>query len=311
MHTAGAVAKALIPVIHQADKPVLVSVMGDRLIQEAVEHLRAARIPEYRFPERAAAALSALVERVELLKHAGAPDQVRADVKQNQVRDLLDKQDEPGLLPARISQAVLEAYGIQTAAMHLTENPDQAAAQARELGFPVVLKVASPDISHKTDVGGVLLNLADEHAVRNGFQTITEQARESQPGAEIQGVYVQKMIPTGQEVIVGTVQDPQFGPLVMFGSGGTEVEGLKDIAFGLAPLTNPEVEAMLQETWAGRKLHGYRNLVPADREAAAEVLVRLAQLAADFPRLSEIEINPLRVLPEGQGAVAVDVRIHI
>jgi acetyltransferase len=160
-------------------------------------------------------------------------------------------------------------------------------------------------------VGGVLLNLTDEHSVRNGFQTIVHQARESQPEAEIQGVYVQKMIPTGQEVIVGTVQDPQFGPLVMFGSGGTEVEGLKDIAFGLAPLTNPEVESMLTETWAGRRLHGYRNLVTADREAAAEVLVRLAQLAADFPQLSEIEINPLRVLPNGQGAVAVDVRIHV
>jgi acetyltransferase len=311
MHTAGAVAKALIPVIHQADKPVVVSVMGDRLIQEAVEHLRAARIPEYRFPERAAAALSALVERVELLKHAGAPDQLREDVHQDQVRDLLEDRGEQSLLPARISQAVLEAYGIQTAAMHLTENADQAAAKAHQLGFPVVLKVASPAISHKTDVGGVLLNLTDEHSVRNGFQTIVHQARESQPEAEIQGVYVQKMIPTGQEVIVGTVQDPQFGPLVMFGSGGTEVEGLKDIAFGLAPLTNPEVESMLTETWAGRRLHGYRNLVTADREAAAEVLVRLAQLAADFPQLSEIEINPLRVLPNGQGAVAVDVRIHV
>ena len=311
MHTAGAVAKSLIPIIHQADKPVVVSVMGERLIQEAVEHLRAARIPEYRFPERAAAALSALFERVELLQHAGAKNQLRKDVSPEKVQKLLEEHDGRSLLPARISQEMLEAYGIRSAAMHLTGSADQALEKARELGFPVVLKVASRDISHKTDVGGVLLNLADEGSIRGGYQTIIEQARESQPEAEIEGVYVQKMIPSGQEVIVGTVQDPQFGPLVMFGSGGTEVEGLKDIAFGLAPLTEPEIKNMLRETWAGRKLHGYRNLVAADRKAAAEVLVRLAQLAADFPQLTEIEINPLRVLPKGQGAVAVDVRIHL
>jgi acetyltransferase len=117
------------------------------------------------------------------------------------------------------------------------------------------------------------------------------------------------MFPSGQEVIVGVVQDPQFGPLVMFGSGGVEVEGLKDIAFALAPLARDEAEHLLDSTWAGRKLCGYRNLPPADRAAVVNVLLRLAQLAADFPQLAEIEINPLRALPDGQGAVAVDVRI--
>lgn len=310
MHTAGAVAKALIPIIHQTQKPVVVSVMGERLIQEAVEHLRAARIPEYRFPERAAAALSALVERVTLLEHADAPAQHRENVDRSAVAQILDNHSGSGLLSARASQDILEAYGVKTAGMHLAASADQALESARKLGFPVVLKVASPDISHKTDVGGVLLNLADEHSIRGGFQTIIDQARESRPDSDIQGVYVQKMVPSGQEVIVGTVRDPQFGPVVMFGSGGTEVEGLQDIAFGLAPLTRPEIEAILEDTWAGRKLGGYRNLVPADRPAVEEVLIRLAQLAHDFPQLNEIEINPLRVLPDGQGAVAVDVRIH-
>jgi acetyltransferase len=112
-------------------------------------------------------------------------------------------------------------------------------------------------------------------------------------------------------VIVGTIQDAQFGPLVMFGSGGVEVEGLKDVAFALAPLTRPEAEYLLESTWAGRKLAGFRNLPAADRKALLQVLYRLAQLAADFPQLAEIEINPLRVLPTGEGALAVDVRLRL
>jgi acetyltransferase len=116
------------------------------------------------------------------------------------------------------------------------------------------------------------------------------------------------MLAEGQEVIVGAIQDPQFGPLVMFGSGGVEVEGLKDVRFALAPVPREEAEALLDETWAGRRLSGFRNLIPADREAVLDIISRLAQLSSDFPQLTEIEINPLRVLGEGQGAYAVDVR---
>lgn len=311
MHTAGSVAKALIPVIHQAEKPVVISVMGERLIQEAVEHLRAARIPEYRFPERAAAVLAALVERVELLKHAAAVPVLKQDVQQETVRQILEDQNAGSHLTAAVTQRILDAYGIPSAKMTLAKDENDAAAQAAAMGLPVVLKVASPDISHKTDVGGVLLNLADEKSVRGGFRAIMDQAAGAQPNADIQGVYVQEMVPLGQEVIVGAVQDPQFGALMMFGSGGTEVEGLKDLAFGLAPLTELEMDTMLNETWAGRKLHGFRNLVPADIKAVRDVLVRIAQLASDFPQFAEIEINPLRVFPEGKGATAVDVRIRL
>ena len=311
MHTAGSVAKALIPVIHQAEKPVVISVMGERLIQEAVEHLRAARIPEYRFPERAAAVLSALVKRVELLKHAAASPVLKQDVQKETVRQILEDQGTGSHLTATIIQRILDAYGIPSAKMTLAKDESGAAAQAAEIGLPVVLKVASPDISHKTDIGGVLLNLADEKSVRGGFRAILDRTKGSQPDADIQGVYVQEMVPLGQEVIVGAVQDPQFGAVMMFGSGGTEVEGLKDLAFGLAPLTELDVDTMLNKTWAGRKLHGFRNLLPADITAVRDVLVRLAQLASDFPQLAEIEINPLRVFPEGKGAAAVDVRIRV
>ena len=311
MHTAGAVAKALIPVIHQAEKPVVVSVMGERLIQEAVEHLRAARIPEYRFPERAAAALAALVERVDLLKHAAEEPLLREDVRRQEVQELLAKHANSNHLSAVETAKILSAYGIKTARMQLAEDQDQAAALADEIGLPVVLKVASADISHKTDVGGVLLNLADKKSVRGGFQRVLDQAKSAMPQAKLAGVYVQEMVPPGQEVIIGAVRDPQFGPVMMFGSGGTEVEGLKDLAFGLAPLTEREISAMIEKTWAGRKLSGYRNIPPADIQAVREVMVRLAQLAFEFPQLAEIEINPLQVFPDGQGATAVDVRIRL
>ncbi len=291
MFSAGSVAKAIIPIIHGAEKPVVVAVMGERLIQEAVEHLRAARVPEYRFPERAAAALAALFERAELLMFA---------------------QDEP-VMPIQASSVqtsdvttLLDAYGISIAALRLARDPDEAAQIAAKIGFPVVMKIAAPEISHKSDIGGVMLNLGDANAVCTAFGEILRRAQEAHTEAAIEGVHLQAMIPHGQEVIIGAIQDPQFGPLVMFGSGGTEVEGLKDIAFGLAPLTRREAEYMLESTWAGRKLKGYRNLPPADRDAALDALFRLAQLAYEHPEISEIEINPLRVLP--QGVVAVDIR---
>jgi succinyl-CoA synthetase beta subunit len=157
----------------------------------------------------------------------------------------------------------------------------------------------------------VLLSLADTASVESGYTSIRTNAHTVRPQAEIWGAYVQRMIPAGQEVIIGVVQDLQFGPLVMFGSGGVEVEGLKDIAFALAPLNRTEAEEMLEKTWAGRKLRGYRNIPPADRQAVLDVLLRLAQLSADLPQLVEIEINPLRVLPPEQGAFAVDVRVKL
>jgi acyl-CoA synthetase (NDP forming) len=140
---------------------------------------------------------------------------------------------------------------------------------------------------------------------------VTRTARTARPDAQVLGVHLQPMLAPGQETIVGAVRDPQFGPMVMFGSGGVEVEGFKDVAFGLAPLPRAEAEEMVERTWAGRKLRGFRNLAPADREAVLEALLRLAQLVADFPEIAEAEINPLRALPAGQGAVALDARIRV
>jgi acetyltransferase len=317
MFTAGAVAKALIPVIHSADKPVVIALMGERLIQEAVEHFRAARVPEYRFPERAASALAVLAQRTEYLSRAAQPPETCCQVDTDRARNALEmyqrkiKPGEDAFLPQEIVENILAAYGIPAPPMELARSPQEAAGLAQKLGLPVVLKVASPHIPHKSDVSGVLLDLKDEPAVFQGFTQITENARAAYPQTEILGVWIQPMVPEGQDVIVGAVQDKQFGPLIMFGSGGIEVEGLGDVAFALAPMTGEEAEHLLESTWAGRKLHGYRNLPPADRDGVMDVLQRLAQLSADFPQLAEVEINPLRVLLAGQGVFAVDVRAKI
>ena len=169
------------------------------------------------------------------------------------------------------------------------------------------MKIASPDISHKSDVGGVLLNLKDPQQILSGYALVMERMKTARPEAHIEGVHVQRQILQGQEVILGAVRDPLFGPLMMFGSGGVEVEGLKDVAFALAPLDQAEAREMVRKTWAGRKLKGFRNIPPADEAAVIDILIKLSWLAMENENITEIEINPLRVL--SQGAVAVDVRI--
>ncbi len=309
--TAGWVAKLLIPIIQTADKPVMVVLMGDRLVQEGMELLRAAHVPVFTFPEPTAAALAALARRAEYLQTCGEAPLQFSGLDAASARALLRDQPAGAFAASEVVMELLEAYGIQTLRLELAGSPVEAAAIAARQGFPVVLKVASPDIAHKSDVGGVLLNLKDAQAVMDGYRAVMDSARRVRPDARIEGVHVQRLLPAGQDVIVGMLRDPQFGPLMMFGSGGVEVEGLKDVAFELAPLTRREVESMLAATWAGRKLRGFRNLPPADREAVIQALGRLAQLALDCPQIAEIEMNPLRVLPEGQGACAIDVRAKL
>ncbi len=310
MYTTGAVAKSMIPVINNCDKPVTIALMGERLIQEAVEHFRAARVPEYRFPERAASALAVLAQYAEYLEKEKNAQATDLDVDKVAVGKILQKAT-PGYLDPLTTSAILNAYILPSVPVRLATSAEEAVNAAIELGYPVVMKVASPDIIHKSDVGGVMLNLVDAEAISTAFTKIMASSRAGFPQAKIEGVYLQRMLPAGQEVILGAIQDAQFGPLVMFGSGGVEVEGLKDVAFGLAPLTNQDAEWMLETTWAGRRLQGFRNLPPADRQAVIEALIRLSQLSADFPELVEIEINPLRVFPGSQGAAAVDIRIRL
>ncbi|MDR7522490.1 MAG: acetate--CoA ligase family protein [Armatimonadota bacterium] len=310
---AESVAEAIIPVIRRTAKPVVVALMGEHAIRAASDRLRAARIPDYPFPERAASALAVLVRRVETLARPQLPPAAFDDIRAEAVRRVLA--DTPrgteGFLASHDAGRVLHLAGIPVPRGGLARTPEDAAALAGEIGFPVVLKVASPDIPHKSDVGGVLLDVRDDAGVAEGAAALLARVRTARPQARILGVSVEHMLPPGQDVIVGAVQDPQFGALVMFGSGGVEVEGLGDVAFALAPLSRQDAEDLLERTWAGRRLRGYRSLPPADRDAVIEVVLRVAHLASVCPELAEVEINPLRVLPEGRGAVAADVRLRV
>ncbi|HPV08893.1 MAG TPA: acetate--CoA ligase family protein, partial [Aggregatilineales bacterium] len=176
---------------------------------------------------------------------------------------------------------------------------------------PLAMKVVSKDILHKSDAGGVKLNLVGGTALRAAFDQIMSSCRAYDAKADIRGVLVTPMARRGTEVIVGVVRDPQFGPLVMAGLGGTHVELQRDVAFELAPLTREQANDLLDRTAAGRLLGGFRGAPPADREAVVDTILRLAQIALDWPLIAEIEINPLIVQAEGGGAVAVDARVRL
>ena len=176
-------------------------------------------------------------------------------------------------------------------------------------GFPVALKIVSPDIVHKTEAGGVQLALSNTREVRQAYRTITANAWNYQSDAQITGVQVQQMVTGGSEVIVGMIRDPAFGPVVMFGLGGVFVETLQDTTFRLAPTTPTEALRMLDDVRGAAILRGVRGLPAADREALAALIVNVSQLAADFPEISEIDLNP--VMASANGAIAVDARFVV
>ncbi len=313
MTTAAEVAGAIVPRIRYTTKPVVVALMGDELVVHAARLFRQSRVPDYRFPERATSALRVLADRNEQLKQ---PKEKPLELKGIRTKDALEALKDAavgsgGFVEASVAARVVGAYGIDVVAAEIAGSPKEASDAAAKLGFPVALKVVSPDLPHKSDVGGLLLDLQDQQAVEQGYRQVTERPKETHPQARIAGALVQPMVESGQEVIVGVVRDDQFGPLVMFGLGGVEVEGLGDVAFGLAPLNRREAERLLQETWAGRRLEGYRDLPASDREAVVQAILRISQLAQDLPQVDEVEINPLRVLQKGKGAVALDVRLRL
>src|SRR5947209_1242528 len=228
------------------------------------------------------------------------------------VRAVLDrvKADRRSSLSAPEAKEVADAYGWPVPQEGLATSADEAAKLAEKIGFPVVLKIVSPDILHKTEAGGVLVGVADAHAVRAGYDTIVANAKKYQADANISGVQVQQMLPTGaQEVIVGAVTDPSFGKLVAFGLGGVLVEVLKDVTFRLAPASREDALSMLDGIQAAEMLKGVRGAEPVDRNALAAIIEAVSQLVTDFPEISEVDLNPVFATP--RSATAVDVRILV
>ncbi|MCS7131546.1 MAG: acetate--CoA ligase family protein [Hadesarchaea archaeon] len=207
------------------------------------------------------------------------------------------------------AKQVLSAWGIPVARSKLARDAAEAVRIARELRYPVVMKIASPDIVHKSDAGGVKVGLSSELEVRQAFDEILANARAYKPNASILGVTVQEYLPQGKEVIIGAMQDPSFGATVMFGLGGIWVEVLKDVSFRLAPLTTEDAKEMIQEIKGYPVLAGLRGEPQADIDAIADMLQKVGDLAYEIPEIAEVDLNPVFAFDRGKGAIAIDARM--
>lgn len=291
-------------------KPVVASYMGAASLGPALRLLNTHRIPNYAFPERAIAALRAMARQHEWSERP-AGEYARFDVDTARVREVFARvrasgRVELGELDAR---DVIEAYGMRLPQSRLARSPDEAAAIGGQLGFPVVMKISSPDILHKSDIGGVKVGVPDAATARDIYELIEYRARKYNPEATIAGVLVQEQVRKGREVLVGVSRDPQFGPLVVFGLGGIYVEVLKDVAFRLAPISRDEAREQIRAIRTFPLLKGVRGEPPADLAAAEEIVLRVSQLVTDFPEIVEMDINPLVIHNQGEGAIVLDARI--
>lgn len=205
------------------------------------------------------------------------------------------------------AKTICAEYKIPVNKFNLAKSEKEAAAQAEQIGYPIVLKIVSPDISHKSDAGGVKVNLKTAAEVETAYRTIIENAKKYKPDAKIVGVLVQEMAPQGIEVIVGAIKDPQFGQTVMFGLGGIFVELLKDVNFRIAPLTSEEAKEMITKLKAYPLLNGYRGAEPADIDALINILCNTSRLIMKYPEIKELDLNPVMAYPKG--AITVDARI--
>ncbi len=303
-------AEVIVEAASRADVPVLACLMGQASLGRGPEILNSNGVPRFPFPERGARALYAM-NAYRKYSEEPLPEFETLEVDREAVCELFQSVREAGRLTIGDfeSRDILTAYGLPAPEADLATTAEEAAELAGRIGYPVVLKVASPDILHKTDVGGVRVDLQDAAAVRDAFDLITYRATRYLPEARLWGCIVQKMAPAGIEVLIGMNRDPQFGPLVTFALGGIYVEILKDAAFRLAPFSRVEAGAMLNEIRASALLEGVRGQPPADRESIVDALMRIGQLVMDFPEIEELDINPFMVYEQGQGGSALDMRL--
>jgi len=293
-------------------KPILASFMGIVDVSEGVEILEKAGIPHYTFPEGAARALAKMNDY-----QANWLSRPRTGIKTYPVqRDLAAKvfeavkAEKRTYMPEVDTLKVLSAYGMPVLEHRFAKNEEEAIKFAQEIKFPIVLKIVSPAIVHKLDAGGVVINIQNEDELSRAFRKMMATATALVGADKVWGVEIQQMADKGVEVFLGSKRDPKFGPVVVFGMGGTYVEVIKDVTFRLAPLRELSIRDMIRESKAHKILSGYRGK-PADIDKVEECLGRLSQLVMDFPEIQEIDINPLIVLPRGNGARVADGRIVI
>jgi len=298
-----------------SSKPLLAIFIGGEKVEKATKMLIENNIPVYEMPERAVVAMLGLASYREFREYVTkvAEHMEIFDVDKERVLEIIEEARKQGrkVLLEHEAKEVVKSYGISVAPTKLAINEDEAIEIARRFGYPVVLKIASPDITHKSDVGGVIMNLKSDEEVAEAFRTIISNVRRYAPTASVYGIVVQKMVPKGREVIVGATKDTTFGHIIMFGLGGIYTELFKDVSFRLTPLTLYEAREMVAETKAYMLLRGFRGEPPADINSIINVLLRVSKLVTDIPQIAEMDINPLFVYEEGVGAAAVDVKIVV
>ncbi|MEO7150473.1 MAG: bifunctional acetate--CoA ligase family protein/GNAT family N-acetyltransferase, partial [Burkholderiaceae bacterium] len=310
------IARACAPLAREAAGRLMGCWLGDAGVAEARRIFQEAGVPGYETPEQAVRAFAmlasyqsnqALLSEAPTATEVAPPDSAAARAV---VLAALD--DGREMLDELEAKAVLEAYGIPTVTtIAVGDSVEAAADAARAIGHPVVLKILSPDISHKSDVGGVVLGLVDDAAVRSAAQGMLARVRALKPAARITGFTVQSMVrrPYAQELIVGASVDPVFGPVILFGQGGTAVEVIADRAIGLPPLNRVLARDLVSATRVAKLLAGYRDHPPAHIDAICDVLVAVSQMLADLPELAELDINPL--CADADGVIALDARLRV
>ena len=297
---------------NRGEKPILATFMGGADVMPGRAELVAAHLPDYPSPERAVAALRAMLDYARWL---GRPPRVitRFAVNRRRTERIIRRHLKLGQLQVGEAQAkaILRAYDFDVPPGRMAMTAEEAIDAADQIGYPVAMKISSPDVIHKSDIGGVRLNLGSAEAVRDAFDLMMMRIPQRIPTARIEGVYVEGMVGRGREIILGMTRDPQFGPMLMFGLGGIFVEVMKDVTFHIAPITKEESLQMLRSTKSFALLKGVRGQASVDLDAIAVALQRISQLVTDFPQIVEMDINPFIVGTVGSESIAADARITL
>ncbi len=306
-----AIAREIVTVAGRYDKPIFASFMGEKDVFVGIDILQRNNIPHYSLPETMAKAFATTYNFKQRLQKKPPVFEPFTDVHKEKAQAILDKalQEGKSYLAEFEASEVLAAYGLPVVPSKLVTTAEDAEKAAHTVGFPLVMKVMSADVVHKSDAGGVILNINSPEEAAQAFKQIIDNVKKYQPDAKIEGILMRQMIPDGEEVILGLKRDVSFGGVVMFGLGGIFVEVVKDIAFRVAPLSKEESADMIKDIKGAPLLFGMRNQPARDVTALQESIQRLSQLAEECPQIKELDINPMIVLEENKGAFIADARI--
>jgi acetyltransferase len=312
MTDAKGTAQAVVDTFHEYGKTTFTSFMGKVSVKEGADFLDKNRIPNIFFPEKAVRCFETMAQYKRGLERS-SDEEFSFPINKVKAKDTIDK-----YLKRRIftlgyeeSKDIILSYDFRMPKSAIARNTDEAVFYSGEIGYPVAMKIVSPDILHKTDVGGVVTRLKDRDEVRNAFEKMMSSVKRYMPNAFISGVSIQEMITDGKEVIIGFTRDQSFGPMLMFGMGGIYVEALKDVSFRLCPLNRFDADSMISEIKSFPLLKGIRGEKECDLRSLHDAIIKFSYLSIDFPEVIEGEINPLIVRPKGNGVIAIDSRFRL